>query len=71
MKDFFGQDLAVGDSVALTPHGYKSLVKGKIVGFTQQLVRVGYTRRLNFDRQEETTILRPPADLIKAPADFG
>ncbi len=66
MKDFFGQDLAVGDIVALTPHGYKHLVQGVIVGFTAQQVRVGYSRRL-WNRQEDTTILRPPLDLIKRP----
>lgn len=67
MQDVFGQDLCVGDKVALTPHGYKSLVVGTIVGFTAQQVRVSYERRHWYGDTEETTILRPPGDLVKSP----
>ncbi len=67
MQDVFGQDLNVGDKVALTPHGYKSLVVG---GFTAQQVRVSYERRDWRGDTEETTILRPPGDLVKAPEHF-
>jgi hypothetical protein len=68
VQDVFGQDLNVGDKVALTPHGYKSLVVGTIVGFTAQQVRVSYERRHWRGDTEETTILRPPGDLVKSPA---
>ncbi len=70
MQDVFGQVLNVGDKVALTPHGYKSLVVGTIVGFTAQQVRVSYARRHWYGDTEETTILRPPGDLVKAPEHF-
>lgn len=68
MQDVFGQDLNVGDKVALTPHGYKSLVVGTIVGFTAQQVRVTYPRL--YGKTTEATILRPPSDLVKSPESF-
>jgi hypothetical protein len=71
MKDIFGQDLMHGDKVALTPHNYKSLVIGTIVGFTAQQVRVSYARRDWRGNTEETTILRSSCALVKAPEQFN
>ena len=67
MKDFFGQEIKMGDSVALTPHGYKDLVMGTVIDFTPQKVRVSYMRTHNFGVQREDSILRDPSNLVKAP----
>ena len=43
MLDFFGNELAIGDDVALTPKHYRGLAIGKVVGFTAKQVRTEYT----------------------------
>ena len=40
MKDFFGQELAVGDYVAFEEPKYRNLILGVIVGFTPKQVRL-------------------------------
>jgi hypothetical protein len=66
MRDFFNNELAVGDRVALTPHGYKSLVVGWVVGFTPQMVKVSYARRIAGKKDAVVSeILRKPKDVIK------
>lgn len=65
MRDFFNNDLAVGDRVALTPHGYKSLVVGWVVGFTPQMVKVSYSRQRAGKDPVVSEILRSPKDVIK------
>lgn len=67
MRDFFGNELAVGDRVALTPHGYKSLVVGWVMGFTPKMVKVTYCRQRAGKAPEMTEILRDPKEIIKDP----
>jgi len=42
MKDFFGNELEIGDEVAFNPPVYKGIVKGTIVKFTPKMVKVSY-----------------------------
>lgn len=42
MKDFFGNELDLGDKVAITYPGYKFLVNGEVVDFTAKKIRVQY-----------------------------
>lgn len=65
MRDFFGRELAVGDRVAVTPKGYKNLMQGRVVGFTEKRVRVEYA--WNNGREITETVLRDPWDLVVAP----
>lgn len=48
MKDIFGNELALGDSVAVTAIGYKTLVIGEVIGFTEKMVEVGF---LDWDKK--------------------
>ena len=68
MNDFFGQELKIGDKVALTPHGYKNLVIGNVIGFTPQKVRISYMRQQTWRHSmEPTEILRNPTNIVKSP----
>lgn len=68
MQDFFGQELSEGDIVAVTPHGYKTLVLGTVVDFTPKMVRVSYLRQRTWRHDPELdTVLRDPKDLVKSP----
>ena len=62
MKDFFGQELAVGDEVAVEQPRYRNLIRAEIIAFTPQKIRVKY-RYQNYDH----TFLTLPNTLIKAP----
>lgn len=42
MKDFFGQELKVGDYVAIERPKYRELTTAVVVSFTPQKVRVAY-----------------------------
>lgn len=66
MKDFFGKDLVVGDTVALLQKAGTSSVyirKGTVVGFTPNKVKVEYIPQ-GVSFTEETT--REPKNLIKS-----
>jgi len=65
MRDFFGRELNLGDQVAVTPAGFKSLVRGRVVGFTTKMVRVEYS--WSVPRPITETVLRYPGDLVRAP----
>lgn len=71
MQDFFGNMLMVGDQVAVTPHGYKNLVLGTVVGFTPKMVRVAYMRSRDRRDARPAEVLRLPTDLVKKPAQMG
>lgn len=43
-KDFVGQELAVGDTVAFYRPGYREFVLGKVIKFTPQKIKVEYQR---------------------------
>ena len=59
MHDFFGNDLAIGDDVAITPKHYRGLVMGIVVGFTPQNVRVEYPYQ-----GSTVKFLTPPETLV-------
>ncbi len=61
MRDFFGNDLKVGDEVAFCEPGYRNLITGKILNFTPQKVRVQY---FAMDKRN-TTYLSEPNFLVK------
>jgi len=66
MRDFFNNELAVGDRVAFIPNGYRDLAVATIVAFTPKQVRVSYVNTWNYGlpgRPDET--LRHPKTLIK------
>jgi hypothetical protein len=66
MKDFFNQTLAVGDTVAFIPNGYRDLVRGRITAFTPKQVRIAFTNTWNYGTlglEEET--LRYPSVVVK------
>lgn len=42
MKDFNGNELAIGDTVAVLPPNYRCMIKGKVVGFTPKQIVVEY-----------------------------
>ena len=48
MKDFFGQNLAIGDQVAFEAPGYRHLALGIIVSFTPKNVRLEYLNTWNY-----------------------
>lgn len=61
MRDFFGNELVVGDEVAFCEPGYRTLILGKILNFTPQKVRVQYTDMSH----SKTTYLGEPVFFIK------
>jgi len=63
MKDYFGNELGVGDKVAFTEPQYRNLIDGEVVKFTPQKVRVRYMTSAGYI----TTYLSLPNFLIKAP----
>jgi hypothetical protein len=65
MNDFFGNMLEIGDVVAITPHDYKHLVQGTVVGFTPKMVKVSYMRRTWRPNEEPTIINRAPDEVVK------
>lgn len=68
MRDFFNQPLAVGDTVAFIPNGYRDLVRGRITAFTPKQVRIAYTNTWNFGRPgRDDETLRYPGVIIKDP----
>lgn len=66
-RDFFGTELAVGDTVAFVAPGYRHLAKGKIVKFTEKMVFITYKNTWNFgDQDPGSDIKQTPEQLIKA-----
>jgi hypothetical protein len=50
MKDFFGQELSIGDSVAFYAPGYRHFCTGNVIAFTPKKVRVEYINTWNYGR---------------------
>ncbi len=44
MKDFIGQEVAVGDTVICIEKGYNNLVKAKVTKITPQNIKVKYPK---------------------------
>lgn len=65
MKDFVGNELTLGDTVAVAPKNYRGLIRAQIIKFTPQQVRVKYKNTWNFGtpgRDEEYLVY--PGDLM-------
>lgn len=64
MKDYFGNELSIGDSVAFIAVGYRDFAKGIVLGFTEQQVRIRYPSCHKHDPSYRQTT-RYPAVIIK------
>lgn len=62
MKDFLGQDLEVGDVVAVTEPNYRSLIRATVVRFTPKRVVLQY-----FENRQLRDYTTPPNFVIKIP----
>jgi hypothetical protein len=64
--DFFGRELAIGDTVALTAPSYRHLVEAEVYAFTPKGVRVRYKNTWNFGAEGHVQeYLAAPDFLIK------
>lgn len=61
-KDFWGQELSIGDVVAVEEPKYRNLKTAVVVGFTPKQVRVKY---LKWERIQD--FLTYPDTLVKQP----
>ena len=57
MKDFFNQELAIGDEVAILLPAYRRLTSAKIIKFTPQKIMVEYIS--SYTNNLDTTHLYP------------
>jgi hypothetical protein len=62
MKDFFGNELEIGDTVAFNPPVYKGLVKGIVVKFTPKMIKVSYAPH---GKQTTTETAVGSSDVVK------
>ena len=62
MKDFFGNKLEIGDTVAFEEPNYRNLIAGTILAFTPQKVRLEYFVK---SIKRNTTFLTRPQDVVK------
>lgn len=51
MKDFFGNELKIGDEVAFEAPRYRRLTLGKIIAFTPQQIRVEFNNTWNYGKE--------------------
>lgn len=60
MKDIANKELFEYDIVAFNPPSYKGLIKGKIVGFTPQKVKIEYVRQgcIELTRTEPYNVMK-------------
>lgn len=65
MKDVAGQELAVGDHVAIAVTGYRTMTVGRIVRFTPKGMKIVFTRP--WDRSHEEETFRDPQMVAKVP----
>lgn len=66
MKDYFGQELEIGDRVAFYAPGYRSFTTGTVIKFTPQQIRVEYVNTWNYGKDgKEMTYLGYPTQFIK------
>lgn len=63
MRDFLGQELELGDVVAVTPKDYRGLVKATVAAFTPKQVRLQYFNHNNYLIE----YLTPPSYVVKIP----
>lgn len=70
MKDVFGNELALGDTVAFYAPGYRDMIIGTIIKFTTKQVRVEYTNDWNFGKPGLVkTYLNYPSNFAKKVLD--
>jgi hypothetical protein len=69
MKDFFKQELAIGDIVAFEEPGYRNLVLGEIIAFTPKNVRVAYGAPRS--QGIRATFLTLPNSVVKKPVNVS
>ena len=68
MEDFFGQELNIGDIVAVEAKNYRHLTEAEIVEFTPKKVRVQYLNTWNYGKDGRLQqLLTYPLTLIKKP----
>jgi len=66
MKDVFGNDLEIGDTVAFYAPNYRSMTTGEVIAFTPKQVRVKYRNTWNYSGEGlEQTYLNYPSDFAK------
>lgn len=66
MKDYFGNQLNIGDEVAFYAPGYRMFTTGTIIKFTEKQVRVEYVNTWNYGPKGSTmTYLAYPNMFIK------
>jgi len=58
MKDFFGNELSVGDTVAFTPPHYKNFCLGTIVKITAKQIAIEYINTWNFGKDRTKTDIK-------------
>lgn len=66
MKDFFGNELQLDDTVAVAPKNYRGLVLAKIIKFAPKSVLVEYNNTWNYGSEGMIqTYMTSPGSLIK------
>jgi len=65
MKDFFGQELQVGDSVAFMEPQYRNMTHGKILKITPKMMLLEYP--CWYDKKVIITFRATPDQVIKNP----
>ena len=70
MKDFFGQDLQIGDRVAFNRPYYKGLSIGEVVSFTKKGIRVAYKPFYSSTAPKDTAFVYS-VDVVKSPNVSG
>lgn len=65
-KDFLGNVIDIGDSVAFMTPNYRCMVLGTIIAFTPQKIRIKYLNTWNYGSQGlEKEFLANPDQVIK------
>jgi hypothetical protein len=66
MRDFICQDLNLDDHVIFVAPGYRSLVLGQIIKFTEKNVRISYMNTWNYSKPGRASeLLQSPEQVIK------
>ena len=64
MKDFFEQELAIGDAVAFMEPNYRNMIIGKVLSFTHQSMVIewkkNYIDKLQTFRATSAQVIKKP-----------
>lgn len=66
MKDFLGQELAIGDEVIFVERAYRGLKIGKVTGITSKRIHVVFPSKWQPNKMDSTT-LDPQYNVVKKP----